>query len=292
MERKICLNCETIFEAKRERAKFCSDLCRASFNQTIKTNPTIKIYGLKNPLTDKVFYIGKTVKSLEQRLSAHLKDDGNEQKRKIIDEMLSQGIKPEIVQIETLNYTTIEEEIAALLREEFWIKEYKSKGALLCNVAGNGAKFKPKPLSSYIKAHPNKTTPTSIRFDDDKLKYLKEKEKIESPQKVVNFLLEEYWIRNKIIPGEIKRIQDLTQPNVEIKPKEAPKSNFKAHVPKKEENAANEEKTVSGDEIAPMAFIRLLNHAKNGAPREEVEKLLERGNLTINQKTLIRSKIK
>ncbi len=42
-------------------------------------------------------------------------------------------------------------------------------------------------------------------------------------------------------------IQDLTKPNVEIKPKAAAKSNFGINASKKEEVPVNEEKTVSGD---------------------------------------------
>ena len=44
-----------------------------------------------------------------------------------------------------------------------------------------------------------KTTPTSIRFDEERLQLVMNQEKIQSPQKVVNFLLEEYWIRHKAL---------------------------------------------------------------------------------------------
>lgn len=38
-----------------------------------------------------------------------------------------------------------------------------------------------------------KSSPTSIRFREDYFKYAKEKEKLETPQQVVDFLLEKYW---------------------------------------------------------------------------------------------------
>src|SRR5690349_15334125 len=34
---KECLQCKKEFKPKRERAKFCSDLCRATFHQNLKT---------------------------------------------------------------------------------------------------------------------------------------------------------------------------------------------------------------------------------------------------------------
>lgn len=45
-----------------------------------------------------------------------------------------------------------------------------------------------------------KTNPTSIRFEEEQLLFFMEREKINSPQKVVNFLLQDYWIRNKLLP--------------------------------------------------------------------------------------------
>lgn len=39
--------------------------------------------------------------------------------------------------------------------------------------------------------------PTGVRFDKDKLKFVMEREKLTSPQQVVNFLLEAYWWQNK-----------------------------------------------------------------------------------------------
>lgn len=51
----------------------------------------------------------------------------------------------------------------------------------------------------YKKATVNKTQPTSIRFDQQKLDFLKKRENIKSPQKIVNFLLDDYWIRHKAL---------------------------------------------------------------------------------------------
>lgn len=43
-----------------------------------------------------------------------------------------------------------------------------------------------------------KTKPTSIRFDEDKLNFVKLEEKIETRQKVVDFLLEKYWWEKRV----------------------------------------------------------------------------------------------
>lgn len=39
----------------------------------------------------------------------------------------------------------------------------------------------------------NKTSPSGIRFDLDQLEYIKKREKLHTPQQVVNFLLKAYW---------------------------------------------------------------------------------------------------
>lgn len=38
-----------------------------------------------------------------------------------------------------------------------------------------------------------KTNPTSIRFDSEKFDFVKESEKLQTAQKVVDFLLDKYW---------------------------------------------------------------------------------------------------
>ena len=60
----------------------------------------------------------------------------------------------------------------------------------------------------------------------------------------------------KSLVGQFKKqsevlIQDLTKPNVEIKPKEAAKSNFGINTSKKPEKPVNEEKAVSAANSAP-----------------------------------------
>jgi hypothetical protein len=51
------------------------------------------------------------------------------------------------------------------------------------------------------------------------------------------------------------RLQDLTNPNLEIKPVEPPKTNFHTNTSKKPEKPVNEEKTVSGEDNKPIGDI-------------------------------------
>jgi hypothetical protein len=48
-----------------------------------------------------------------------------------------------------------------------------------------------------------KTDPIGVRFDKDQLQLVLEKEKLSSPQKVVNFLLEKYWWEKKMLPQSV-----------------------------------------------------------------------------------------
>lgn len=44
----------------------------------------------------------------------------------------------------------------------------------------------------------NKTKPIGVRFDPDKLNFIKEREKLKSYQQVVDFLLNTYWWQHKM----------------------------------------------------------------------------------------------
>lgn len=149
---------------------------------------TVRIYKLINPIDNHVFYVGKTVKSLEQRLYAHIKDkEANKRKREIIAFIISKGMKPVIELIESIVYNNNDEEISALLREDFWIKEY-SKKFDLCN--GSGV-VKPRLLNDYSK-ETKKTKPCGVRFNIDEFEFIKKNENLETAQQVVYFLMNEY----------------------------------------------------------------------------------------------------
>ncbi len=212
---KICANCENNFEANRDRARFCSDICRASFHQVVKgTNGEIivKIYALINPIGNSVFYIGKTIGTLESRLKAHLKNKENIERTKVIDKIINDGLTPNIIELERIPCLTEEEETNALLREDFWIKHYIEKGSKLCNVQGVKTSIKPRLLTSYQKES-EKTRPTGIRFDIDKLTFIQKRENVPTKQKVVDFLLNKYWWENKVSHVTAKETPPLSLKN-------------------------------------------------------------------------------
>jgi len=65
-----------------------------------------------------------------------------------------------------------------------------------------------------------KSPPKSVRFDLEKMDFAMRSEHITSPQRLVDFLLTDYWYRKRVV------VQDLTKPNIEAKPPSNPLSNF------------------------------------------------------------------
>lgn len=217
-----CLNCENIFESKRDSAKFCSGLCRATFSQNLNRNNgnvIITIYALCNPLDkDNVFYIGKTIGSLNQRLTTHLKDGINIGKNGILKDIINNGYSPTIIELQKINYSDDNEEIKALEQEQYWIDHYINKGMVLTNIQGVKTKLKYRLLANYQK-NKTKSGPTGIRFDLEKVDYIKKRENLTTNQQVVNFLTEKYWWELKIalIKNEIEH-SEIVVPDKTKKP--------------------------------------------------------------------------
>lgn len=149
---------------------------------------TIKIYKLINPVNGSVFYVGKTVGELKTRLSSHLKDiESNRNKMEVIQSILKEGLIPIIEEIESSTYKNDEEEKAALLREDFWIKEYSKKYDLTNGVGINN----PRLLRNYSKVS-TKSKPMSIRFNEKEFEFIKRNEGLSTAQEVISFLMKEY----------------------------------------------------------------------------------------------------
>lgn len=76
------------------------------------------------------------------------------------------------------------------------------------------------------KGYMAKTTPTSIRFEKEQLDFLMEQEKLKSPQKAVNFLLQQYWINKNLVPrvieaaNQIAAIEEVNVKNLNPKKEE------------------------------------------------------------------------
>lgn len=88
------------------------------------------IYGLVNPLTQEIFYVGKTF-NLVKRLWNHIKNCENKQKYKIIQHIIENNKKPEILCLEKCSVENWKS------REIYWIAEMKKKYNL-CNKTAGG----------------------------------------------------------------------------------------------------------------------------------------------------------
>jgi hypothetical protein len=77
----------------------------------------IYIYSLKNPITNEIRYVGKTI-NIKKRYSQHLVDKRQTHKRCWIDSLLKENIKP-VIDILEICYEYNWEE-----REIYWINQY------------------------------------------------------------------------------------------------------------------------------------------------------------------------
>lgn len=94
------------------------------------------IYGLVDPRTNELRYVGKTIQPLNDRLRIHLYDARRGLKRYVcnwIRQVLRDGLEPEIFEIESVQEDWIEQ-------EQFWIAYFRYIGARLTNgtIGGEG----------------------------------------------------------------------------------------------------------------------------------------------------------
>lgn len=129
---------------------------RYEVTQRLAVKPVV-IYGLSDPLTGELRYVGKTVKSLRHRLKSHLvavrrgesKHHAGNWLRKLIDD----GVQPEIFEIELVPVGGDWVEA-----ESHWIALMRALGCRLTNMAagGQGAvgyKAPPEHREKLRKAH-------------------------------------------------------------------------------------------------------------------------------------------
>jgi hypothetical protein len=90
-----------------------------------------KIYKLQDPDSLEVRYVGKTVHSLDRRLTSHMKPNPTTYSGKWVNSLLAQGKKPLITLIEEVGDEWPE-------RERYWIGFYRDQGSRLTNLAEGG----------------------------------------------------------------------------------------------------------------------------------------------------------
>ena len=112
----------------------------------------IKIYGLVDPRTNQIRYIGQTYRNLERRLYEHVYDcirrPRSSHKVKWINSLIKANLIPTILLLETVDKIILEE------REKYWILKLKSDGVKLTN-STEGGEFctTGSNLSNDIKEH-------------------------------------------------------------------------------------------------------------------------------------------
>jgi len=95
-----------------------------------------KIYVLKNPTTNEIFYVGQTMKELEERLKQHISEtEVNKEKTDYIQNILSEGKRPLIESVEVIRAICYIDRLSVNEREIYWIKYYKALGCNLLNKA-------------------------------------------------------------------------------------------------------------------------------------------------------------
>ncbi len=112
-----------------------------------------KIYVLRNPATEEIFYVGQTKMPLETRLGGHIAETGaNRDKINYIKEILETGQKPIIEAIETIATKCYIDTMAVNEREIYWIKYHKSLGCNLLNKASTAPDTKCREYHGYLAA--------------------------------------------------------------------------------------------------------------------------------------------
>ena len=121
----------------------------------------VKIYTLAHPVTGEVKYIGKTKRTLKERVSGHLSIDKKEKSARVkwIKELKAQGLRPKAEVLEYCPKSDWER------TEDFWINQFKAWGFDSVNTCDGGqgrrgykmtdaeraqvAKQKPKAVTQY-----------------------------------------------------------------------------------------------------------------------------------------------
>ena len=115
----------------------------------IPVNKNVKtlIYTLEDPLTGEIRYIGKTIRTLAQRMTSHIYSikKENNHRSKWIKSLLNEGRKPVIKVLEECNWSDSQD------LEIYWISQFKQWGFNLVNATEGGEGVLGIPLTQTVK---------------------------------------------------------------------------------------------------------------------------------------------
>lgn len=172
----------------------------------------IKIYCLKDPITNEIRYIGKTSIALHKRLSAHCKDKKPSYKKNWITSLKRKGLKPVIEIIEIAKEDNWAE------RERYWINFYKEKNYKITNISlggtglGHGYKHSPEAIekirAASLKGNSGqfKVGIKSKEFEQNRLKIVQ--------RKVLKYSLEGIFIEEYVSIKEAANINCMSESNI------------------------------------------------------------------------------
>lgn len=107
------------------------------------------IYGLKNPITDEVYYVGQTISTLKDRLRQHIWESKHKNYGRclVTKQIIEIGLLPIIFQLENVqsnSFITVEKELTNA--EIKWISKYDN----LTNINLNRKKMKKNEKMSKL----------------------------------------------------------------------------------------------------------------------------------------------
>lgn len=130
-----------------------------------------RIYVLKNPMTNEIFYIGRTKKPLSDRLHGHIsaakgKSDKftNAIKDAYIRDLIKSGVKPKIGGIETIIPISYIEYLEIAEREIYWMRHFQEKGCLIMNIIGLRISQPNAKYLWYLEMKRKKSVPNEYYF--------------------------------------------------------------------------------------------------------------------------------
>lgn len=111
----------------------------------MRVDSTVSIYGLDDPITHEIRYVGMTSKPLDARLKRHLYERGKRHRCHWIQQLRKKGQIPGIFEIERVNGVNWED------AEKFWISYFKFIGANLTNGTSGGIGFRDGKHKSHSR---------------------------------------------------------------------------------------------------------------------------------------------